>query len=52
MPRHGGRIRSLGREATCFDNTVAESLFATYEDKLIRPDPWNDLSELHQATFV
>ena len=48
---HGVR-RSMGRKATCFDNAVAESFFATYKKELIHTRPWNGLTELRQATFV
>ena len=47
-----GIRRSMGRKATCFDNAVAESFFATYKKELIHTRPWNDLTELRQATFV
>ena len=49
--RHGIR-RSMGRKATCFDNSVAESFFATYKKELIHTRPWNGLTDLRQATFV
>jgi transposase InsO family protein len=47
-----GVVRSMGRKATCFDNAVAESFFATYKKELIHTRPWNDLTEVRQATFV
>jgi putative transposase len=47
-----GIRRSMGRRATCFDNAVAESFFATYKKELIHTRPWNGLTELRQATFV
>jgi putative transposase len=47
-----GVIRSMGRKATCFDNAVAESFFASYKKELIHTRPWNDLREVHQATFL
>ena len=47
-----GIRRSMGRKATCFDNAVAESLFATYKKELIHTRPWNGLTELRQATFL
>lgn len=31
----------MGRKATCFDNSVAESFFATYKKELIHTRPWN-----------
>jgi transposase InsO family protein len=46
-----GIRRSMGRRATCFDNAVAESFFATYKKELIHTRPWNALTELRQATF-
>ena len=44
--------RSMGRKATCFDNAVAESFFATYKKELIHTRPWSTLTELRQHTFV
>lgn len=44
--------RSMGRRATCYDNAVAESFFATYKKELIHTRPWNGLTQLRQATFV
>ena len=44
--------RSMGRKATCFDNSVAESFFATYKKELVHNRPWNGLTDLRQATFV
>jgi transposase InsO family protein len=45
-------VRSMGRRATCFDNAVAESFFATYKKELIHTRPWNDLAEVRQRTFL
>jgi transposase InsO family protein len=42
----------MGRRATCFDNAVAESFFATYKKELIHTRPWNNLSEVRQHTFL
>jgi putative transposase len=47
-----GVVRSMGRRATCFDNAVAESFFATYKKELIHTRPWNNLSEVRQQTFL
>ena len=47
-----GVVRSMGRRATCFDNAVAESFFATYKKELIHTRPWNDLTEVRQHTFL
>jgi transposase InsO family protein len=47
-----GIRRSMGRRATCFDNAVAESFFATYKKELIHTRPWDGLTELRQATFL
>src|SRR5690606_20816878 len=44
--------RSMGRKATCFDNAVAESFFATYKKELIHTRPWNDAAEVRQHTFL
>ena len=43
--------RSLGRRATCYDNAVAESFFATYKKELIHTRPWPSLKHLKKATF-
>lgn len=42
----------MGRRATCFDNAVAESFFATYKKELIHTRPWNTVTDLRQATFL
>ena len=42
----------MGRRATCFDNAVAESFFATYKKELIHTRPWNDVTEVRQQTFL
>ena len=47
-----GVTRSMGRRATCFDNAVAESFFATYKKELIHTRPWNDVTEVRQRTFL
>ena len=47
-----GVRRSMGRRATCDDNAVAESFFATYKKELIHTRPWGDLTEVQQHTFV
>ncbi|MDQ3760896.1 MAG: integrase core domain-containing protein [Actinomycetota bacterium] len=47
-----GVRRSMGRRATCFDNTVAESFFATYRKELIHTRPWNDLADVKHHTFL
>jgi putative transposase len=47
-----GVVRSMGRRATCFDNSVAESFFATYKKELIHTRPWNNLTEVQRHTFV
>lgn len=47
-----GVRRSMGRRATCYDNAVAESFFATYKKELIHTQPWNDLTDVKQHTFV
>ena len=41
-----------GRRATCFDNAVAESFFATYKKELIHTRPWNDAVQVRQHTFL
>jgi transposase InsO family protein len=47
-----GVVRSMGRRATCFDNAVSESFFATYKKELIHTRPWNDVTEVRQQTFL
>jgi putative transposase len=47
-----GVVRSMGRRATCFDNAVSESFFATYKKELIHTRPWDGLTEVRQHTFL
>lgn len=47
-----GVRRSMGRRATCYDNAVAESFFATYKKELIHTRPWHNLTEVRQRTFL
>ena len=47
-----GIARSMGRRATCVDNAVAESFFATCKKELIHTRPWNDVNEVRQHTFI
>jgi transposase InsO family protein len=47
-----GVRRSMGRRATCYDNSVAESFFATYKKELIHTRPWNTLSQVREHTFL
>jgi putative transposase len=47
-----GVVRSMGRRATCYDNAVSESFFATYKKELIHTRPWNDLIAVRQQTFL
>ena len=47
-----GVRRSMGRRATCYDNAVAESFFATYKKELIHTRPWSDLTAVQQHTFL
>jgi len=47
-----GVRRSMGRRATCYDNAVAESFFATYKKELIHTRPWHDLTDVRQHTFL
>ena len=47
-----GVRRSMGRRATCFDNAVSESFFATYKKELIHTRPWNNLPDVRQQTFL
>jgi transposase InsO family protein len=41
----------MGRRATCYDNAVSESFFATYKKELIHTRPWNNLAAVRQHTF-
>jgi putative transposase len=47
-----GVVRSMGRRATCYDNAVSESFFATYKKELIHTRPWNNAAEVRQHTFL
>lgn len=47
--RHNIR-RSLGRTGTCYDNAVAESMFATYKKELIHTRPWPTMADLKKET--
>ena len=47
-----GVRHSMGRRATCYDNAVAESFFATYKKELIHTRPWSGLLEVQQHTFL
>jgi putative transposase len=47
-----GVRRSMGRRATCFDNAVAESFFATCKKELIHTRPWNNLADVKRHTFL
>jgi transposase InsO family protein len=47
-----GVRRSMGRRATCYNNAVSESFFATYKKELIHTRPWNDVTEVRQHTFL
>ncbi len=47
-----GVRRSMGRRATCYDNAVSESFFATYKKELIHTRPWNGLADVRQHTFL
>jgi transposase InsO family protein len=42
----------MGRRATCYDNAVPESFFATYKKELIHTRPWNNLTDVRQQTFL
>jgi putative transposase len=42
--------RSLGRTGTCYDNAVAESMFATYKKELIHTRPWPTMADLREET--
>ena len=42
-----GVLLSVGRTGVCWDNAMAESLFATLEDELIHRHPWPTMPRLH-----
>ena len=42
---------SLGRKATCWDNAVAESFFATIKREMIDRRPWPTIAGLRRAVF-
>jgi putative transposase len=42
----------MGRGATCYDNAVSESFFATYKKELMHTRPWNDLADVRQHAFL
>ena len=42
---------SVGRTGICFDNSVAESFFATIKRELIDTRPWPTRPRLHRAIF-
>jgi transposase InsO family protein len=47
-----GVRRSMGRRATCYDNAVSESFFASYKKELIHTRAWNDLTDVKHHTFL
>jgi transposase InsO family protein len=44
-------VQSLSRVGQCWDNSVAESWFATYKTELIYHRAWPTISQLRTATF-
>jgi transposase InsO family protein len=44
-------VQSLARAGQCWDNSVAESWFATYKTELIYTEVWPTISRLRTATF-
>jgi putative transposase len=43
---------SVGRKGQCWDNAVAESLFATIKTELLNRQPWPTKTQVHQAVFA
>jgi len=43
--------QSLSRRGQCWDNSVAESWFATYKTELVDRDAWPTIAKLRTATF-
>ncbi len=49
--REAGLLGSMGSVGDCFDNSVAESFFATLQTELIKPrKPWRTVEEVELAT--
>jgi putative transposase len=44
-------ICSMSRKGNCWDNVVAESLWATVKRELVDGEQWNTRAELDQALF-
>ena len=42
---------SVGATGVCFDNSVAESFFATLKKELVHGHRWADVNEIHLAVF-
>jgi len=49
--RDSGLIQSVGRPASCWDNIVAESFFATFKKELIYRHTWPHRGETQHAIF-
>ena len=49
--QHGVRL-SVGRRGQCWDNTVAESFFATIKTELLERRPWPTRTAAHKAIFT
>ena len=43
--------QSLSRRGQCWDNSVAESWFATYKTELVHREAWPTIAKLRTATF-
>ena len=50
--RQAGITCSMGRPATCLDNAVAETFFATLKVELIHRRPWPSRADVVQAIFA
>ena len=49
--RAAGIAQSMGSKGDCFDNAVAESLFATIKKELIHRQPWPTKAQLRTEVF-
>jgi len=51
LARANGVVLSVGRKSECWDNAVAESVFATIERELIDTRSWSTRAGFHRAVF-
>jgi putative transposase len=50
LARHG-ILSSMSRKGNCWDNAVAESLFASLKTELVYPSRWRTRAEARSAVF-